>query len=70
MLYISSQTQKIHRGSNCSVTRRNFAQNLQTSTSAAELAEMGYVGCKRCGADLDLAQALASRHAASARSAR
>jgi hypothetical protein len=57
MLYISSQSQRIHRSATCSVTRRNFAQNLETSTPASELAAMGYVGCKRCGADLDLAQA-------------
>jgi hypothetical protein len=57
MLYISAITQRIHRSSTCSVTRRNHAVNLETSTPASELAALGYVGCKRCGADLDLAQA-------------
>jgi hypothetical protein len=57
MLYISSQSQMIHTTPRCSVTRRNLAQNLQTQTSAANLALMGYRGCKRCGADLELAQA-------------
>ena len=50
MLYISAITQKIHTTRECSVTRRNHAVNLETSTSAKELADMGYVGCKRCGA--------------------
>jgi methylphosphotriester-DNA--protein-cysteine methyltransferase len=57
MLYISSQSQMIHTTAGCSVTRRNLASNLETRTPAAELARMGYRGCKRCGADLELAQA-------------
>lgn len=50
-LYISAITQKIHTTPTCSVTRRNHARNLETSTPAAELAERGYAGCKRCDAD-------------------
>jgi hypothetical protein len=50
MLYISSQTQKIHTTRMCSVGRRNYTVNLETSTPAKELADRGYVGCKRCGA--------------------
>jgi methylphosphotriester-DNA--protein-cysteine methyltransferase len=57
MLYISSQSQMIHTTPTCSMTRRNLAQNLETKTPASELAAMGYRGCKRCGADLELAQA-------------
>jgi len=50
MLYISAITQKIHTTRECSVTRKNHAVNLRTETSAKELADMGYVGCKRCDA--------------------
>jgi hypothetical protein len=50
MLFISSQTQKIHTSRECSMTRRNKAFNLRTETSAKELADRGCVGCKRCDA--------------------
>jgi methylphosphotriester-DNA--protein-cysteine methyltransferase len=53
-LFISAITQKVHRSATCSMTRRNLAQNLATTATAAELAEAGYVGCKRCTADLIL----------------
>ena len=56
-LFISSQTQVIHTTKQCSVTRKNHTLNLDTSTPASELAAKGYRGCKRCGADLILAQA-------------
>jgi len=56
-LYISAITQTIHTTQHCSVTRRNHAVNLWTETPASELADLGYRGCKRCGADLELAQA-------------
>lgn len=49
-LFISALTQKVHLTRDCSVTRRNHAVNLSTSSSASELAQIGYVGCKRCGA--------------------
>jgi hypothetical protein len=57
MLYISSQSQMIHTTKTCSVTRRNLTVNLWTETPASELADLGYRGCKRCGADRELAQA-------------
>jgi len=50
MLYISAITQKVHTTRTCSMTRRNHCFNLETSTSAKELADRGYVGCKRCDA--------------------
>jgi hypothetical protein len=50
MLYISSQTQKIHTSRECSMTRKNKAFNLPTDRDAEYLAAHGYVGCKRCDA--------------------
>jgi methylphosphotriester-DNA--protein-cysteine methyltransferase len=47
----------IHTTKTCSVTRRNLTVNLWTETPASELADLGYRGCKRCGADRELAQA-------------
>jgi methylphosphotriester-DNA--protein-cysteine methyltransferase len=50
----------IHTTKTCSVTRRNLTVNLWTETPASELADLGYRGCKRCGADRELAQASSS----------
>jgi hypothetical protein len=56
-LFISAITQKVHTSRTCSMTSRNHAYNLDTSSSAQELAERGYTGCKRCGAAAILANA-------------
>lgn len=52
--YLSAVTQKVHTSATCSMTRRNLARNLATTSTAAGLAAAGYVGCKRCGADREL----------------
>lgn len=52
--FVSAVTQVVHNAKRCSVTRRNHAVNLETGSTAAELAAAGYKGCKRCGADREL----------------
>ena len=66
MYYISAITQIVHTTQTCSVTRRNHAVNLATTSTAAELAETGYAGCKRCDADRDLTAAKAAAEPAPA----
>lgn len=50
--FISSQTQVIHTTATCSVTRRNWAQNL-----SLDAVPTGHRGCKRCGGDALVAAA-------------